>query len=264
MKYQDEIKPLWVLLLVLPTFDPFLELLHEMSERMPADNHPVPHAVDSMKDIVTDDPQSWDILWQRNILPWETGTGDVQPPLRQLIEGGEVPFPKKRRALVPGCGRGFDTIYLASVLEHDTYGLDTSATARAAAHELLVSRSVSPEVASRIHYVDADFFKYEVTDDEKFDFIYDFTFLVAFPPSKEHLWGKKINSLIKPGGYLVTLMYPHVSEPFTTGPPFYISFDRYAEILGEGWEVVYDRIPDDATLVGFHKGKDRMVVWKRR
>ncbi|KIK71430.1 hypothetical protein GYMLUDRAFT_33598 [Collybiopsis luxurians FD-317 M1] len=226
------------------------------------DNHPVPYAVASMKDIVTDDPQSWDILWQRNILPWETG--DIQPPLRQLIEGGEVPFSKNGRALVPGCGRGFDTIYFASALGHETYGLESSATAIAAAHELLVSRSVVSEVASRIHYEDADFFKYEVTNDKKFDLIYDFTFFVAIPPSKRILWGEQINSLIKPGGYLVALMFPHVSEPYTTGPPFYTNFDSYAEVLGDGWEVVYDKIPDDATLIGIHKGKDRMVVWKRK
>ncbi|KAF5384045.1 hypothetical protein D9757_006981 [Collybiopsis confluens] len=225
-------------------------------------NHPIPHAVASMQDIVTDDPQSWDILWQRNILPWDTG--DIQPPLRQVIEGGDVSFPKGGRALVPGCGRGYDTIYLASVLGHETYGLESSSTAIAAARELLISKSVSSEVKSRIHYEDADFFNYQVADDEKFDLIYDFTFFVAIPPPKRSLCGAKINSLIKHGGYLITLMFPHVSEPYTTGPPFYANFDSYADVLGEGWEVVYDRIPDDATLEGVHKGKDRMVVWRRK
>lgn len=58
-------------------------------------------------------------------------------------------------------------------------------------------------------------------------------------------------------------MFPHVAEPYTTGPPYYTNFDSYAEVLGDGWEVVLDKIPDDATLVGPHRGKDRIVVWKR-
>lgn len=89
-------------------------------------------------------------------------------------------------------------------------------------------------------------------------------FFVAFQPSVRPQWAKQINSLIKSGGYLITLMFPHVAQPYTTGPPFYSNFDSYAEVLGDGWEVVYDKIPDDITLVGPHKGKDRLVVWKRK
>ncbi|KAE9389993.1 S-adenosyl-L-methionine-dependent methyltransferase [Gymnopus androsaceus JB14] len=196
-----------------------------------------------------------------NVLPWDAG--EIQPPLRQVIEGGEVPFPKEGKALVPGCGRGYDAIYLASALGHDTIGLDCSATAVEAAQKLLQSHSVSPELASKIHFDVEDFFKLKVNDDKRFDLIYDYTFFVALPPIHRSLWGTQMRALVKPGGYLITLMFPLVSEPFDNGPPFYTDFDSYKEALGDGWEVVLDKIPDDATLAERHKGKDRVVVWKR-
>ncbi|KAF9072430.1 S-adenosyl-L-methionine-dependent methyltransferase [Rhodocollybia butyracea] len=226
-----------------------------MSASTPASgNHPVPHAVNAIGNIVTEDPQSWNILWQRKITPWDTGK--VQPPLRTLIESEEVPFPKEGRALVPGCGRGYDPIYFASTLGLEAFGLEASSIAIDAAKELIAT---TPELASKVHIQAADFFEYKVADENKFQLIYDYTFFVAIPPSKRGLWGAQINSLISPGGYLITLMFPYVPDsPYSTGPPFYSNFDSYAEVLGPGWEVVYDKIPEDAPPAG-----NRMVVWKR-
>ncbi|KIK65933.1 hypothetical protein GYMLUDRAFT_38405 [Collybiopsis luxurians FD-317 M1] len=227
-----------------------------------SDSHPLGPRVSGMGAIITEDPKSWETAWKTNVTPWDSG--EIQPPLKQVIEGGKVSFSKGGRALVPGCGRGYDTIYLASALEHDTVGLDVSETALGAANELVQSSSVGPELASRIHFEVADFFKYEVPEDKKFDLIYDYTFFVAIPPPRRPEWGSQINSLIKPGGYLITLMFPQVSEPYTTGPPFYSNLSSYEEVLGNGWEIVLNEIPDDATLAEAHKGRDRIVVWKRK
>ncbi|KAJ3979916.1 S-adenosyl-L-methionine-dependent methyltransferase [Lentinula detonsa] len=231
-------------------------------------DHPLGTRVADIRTFLTEDPQSWDILWKKKVTPWDSG--EIQPPLRQVIESGDVPFARGGRALVPGCGRGYDTIYLASALGHDAIGLDASVTAVEAANELVRSESSNPELVSKIQFETADFFKYEVPEDKKFDLIYDYTFFVAIPPSKRLLWGSQINSLIKPGGYLITLMFPQVPprdpQPYTTGPPFYSNFASYEEVLragGSQWEVVLDKIPDDATLLDAHKGKDRIVVWKR-
>ncbi|KAJ3930592.1 MAG: thiol methyltransferase 1 [Lentinula lateritia] len=233
-----------------------------------ADDHPLGNRVGDMRSILTEDPQTWDILWKQKVTPWDSG--EIQPPLRQVVESGEIPFTKGGRALVPGCGRGYDTIYLASALGHDTIGLDASATAVEAANQLAQSSSLDLDLVSKIHFEVADFFKYEVSEDKKFDLIYDYTFFVAIPPSKRSLWGSQINSLIKPGGYLITLMFPHVPvhdpQPYAAGPPFYSNFTSYEEVLrvgGSEWEVVLNKIPDDDTLLDVHKGKDRIVVWKR-
>lgn len=37
------------------------------------------------------------------VTPWDAG--DLQPPLRDLLNSGELKLPTAGRALVPGCGR---------------------------------------------------------------------------------------------------------------------------------------------------------------
>ncbi|KIK65904.1 hypothetical protein GYMLUDRAFT_70165 [Collybiopsis luxurians FD-317 M1] len=250
-------------------------------------NSAFPNA-NEMRKYLTQDAESWDDLWKRNLTPWEGGTVDIQPPLRQCVESGEIPLPKQGRAMIPGCGRGFDTIYLASALGWDyVLGADVSETALAAAneyvlltttlfvppylHRFLKTKGVPPSVASKVRFEKADFFKYSVPDADKFDLIYDYTFYVAIPPSMRPAWGAKMQELVKPGGHLITLMFPHVKEPYKLGPPFWSSFDNYIEVLGgsngsggvKGWQIVYDKIPLEETLSDVHKGKDRLVVWRR-
>ena len=42
-----------------------------------------------------------------NIRPWDK-LGDIQPPLRALLQSNQQEWPRKGRALVPGCGRVSD------------------------------------------------------------------------------------------------------------------------------------------------------------
>ncbi|KAJ3825805.1 S-adenosyl-L-methionine-dependent methyltransferase [Lentinula raphanica] len=240
-----------------------------------------------MRKYLTSESESWDRLWSvfafaslddhyqhayephpraNGLTPWEAGAVDVQPPLKMVVQSGEIPWPKEGKALVPGCGRGFDTIYLASTLGWKTVlGYDISITAVAAANDFLQSGNIPPSVSASIKFDVVDFFKLELPNEEKFDLIYDYTFYVAIPPTMRPDWGKQMQALIKPGGYLITLMFPHVPEPYKLGPPYWSSFENYVEVLGgaTGWEIVYDKIPPEDILSDVHKGKDRIVVWKR-
>jgi hypothetical protein len=84
-----------------------------------------------------------------------------------------------------------------------------------------------------------DFFELAVTDEEKFDVVYDYTyvnhqtthmlfsdrvfrFFVAIPPNTRPAWGSQMCKLVKPGGYLITLVFP-IDEPKLEGPPFMVS-----------------------------------------
>lgn len=73
-------------------------------------------------------------------------------------------------------------------------------------------------------------------------------------------WGKQISRLVKPGGYLITLVFPIL--PYTdAGPPFYVRSEHYEAILGHEWEKILDTIPKK-TLES-HVGKERMLLWKK-
>lgn len=201
--------------------------------------------------------QGWDKAWEENVKPWDSGI--VQPPLRDLLLSNQLDWPRKGRALVPGCGRGYDPIYIATTLGLDTLALDISPTAIQAANELLAG---SPDPSSiKVTFEEADFFTLSMPKGESFDLVYDYTFFVAIPPSKRAEWGRQMNALTKQGGFLITLIYP-LDSPKEYGPPFYVQLEHYVESLGDqNWEKVFDGIPEVSSES--HIGRERLVVWKK-
>ncbi|KAF7433264.1 hypothetical protein PC9H_005214 [Pleurotus ostreatus] len=209
-----------------------------------------------LQSLVNNDPHSWEDAWKAKITPWDLGEG--QPPLRDILTSGEIEFPRSGRALVPGCGRGYDAACIASSLGHDTLAIDIAATAVQEGKDYLAS--LPPLPAGKVSYLQGDFFNFQVSDEERFDLIYDFTFFVAIPPTRRNEWGRQMRTLIKPGGYLITLIYP--IDPHTpTGPPYFVRPDHYLKPLGEGWAKVVDRIPENS--LQSHVGREHLVVWRR-
>ena len=85
-------------------------------------------------------------------------------------------------------------------------------------------------------------------------------FFVAIPPEMRPVWAKQMNKLVKPGGYLISLVYP--LDPYVeTGPPFYVRPNHVVEALGEGWEKVIDEVPENS--IEAHKGRESLLVFKR-
>lgn len=144
--------------------------------------------------------QKWDDLWQQKFVPWDKGTPN--PGLVDLFFERQDLFPSspsagasRKKALVPGCGKGYDVLLLSS-LGYDAYGLDYSGTAldaaRANEREFAgkgVYEGKEGVEKGKVIWVSGDFFKDDflgVVDGEKsFDLIYDYT---VMPPSLIMLW----------------------------------------------------------------------------
>ncbi|KAF8869993.1 S-adenosyl-L-methionine-dependent methyltransferase [Infundibulicybe gibba] len=206
--------------------------------------------------IKEDDVGTWDQAWRENVTPWDIG--QCQPPLREVVESGEVPFPHQGRALVPGCGKAYDVIYLANALSLDTLGIDVSHTAVECAYSILTGPDAP--TAGKVTVQAQDFFSFRVPDERKFDVVYDYSFFVAIPVARRADWAKQMIALIKPGGYLITLVYP-INPLIKTGPPFPVRPEYYDILLAADFSKVYDKVP--TTSIQLHVGKERMVVWKR-
>ncbi|KAK7046729.1 S-adenosyl-L-methionine-dependent methyltransferase [Favolaschia claudopus] len=204
-----------------------------------------------VREIITDDPHSWDEAWKQNLTPWDFGR--IQPPLKEVTQSGELALPTHGRAFIPGCGSGHDAIYIASELGLDCLAIDVSTIAVQNA-----SKNLSDSVKARFEI--QDFFSFSVPDDQKFDLIYDYTFFVAIPPPRRAEWGKQMNNLIKPGGYLITLVFPLDPES-DVGPPWFVRPEHYLAPLGDGWEKIVDRVPKCSSET--HVGRERLVVWKK-
>jgi len=70
-----------------------------------------------------------------------------------------------------------------------------------------------------------------------------------------------MSSIVKPGGYLIILAFP-TDAPKDVGPPYGIDENIHSEVLGEGWEKLIDRIPDNSSES--HVGRDRLMVWRKQ
>ena len=160
---------------------------------------------------------------------WEAGLkiGDAFdigfscPALVNEIALGRIP---EGRALVPGCGRGYDVYALASPTRL-AIGVELSEKALEAARELK-QECLTPENAT---FQVGDFFKLSTTPENQFDFVYDYTFLCAFDPSVRQAWAIKMSELVKPGGLLMTLVFPICEK--TGGPPFAVSLEMVEGLL---------------------------------
>jgi hypothetical protein len=135
----------------------------------------------------TEHGSKWNELWKEGFVPWDKGV--PSPALVDLLTERQDLFPsipgRRRKALVAGCGRGYDVLLLSS-FGYDAYGLEISSNA------LVEARKVEKEMAGKGEYetrsgvtagkvtwLAGDFFRddflKDVDGDGKFDFFYDYT-----------------------------------------------------------------------------------------
>jgi methyl halide transferase len=164
-------------------------------------------------------------MWNTETKP-KFDAGVVCPALVDLDREGSIPV---GRALVPGCGRGYDVTFLSNE-SRVVYGLDIVDIAIEAAQARLDSIPDGEVYKPNCIFQVASFF--ELPTDEpgsKFDFIYDYTFFCALDPSLRLLWAEKMSQLVRPGGVLCTIIFPICERE--GGPPFAVSLEIYRELL---------------------------------
>jgi len=184
--------------------------------------------------------------------------------LQRFVQEGRVP---PGRALVPGCGRGYDVALLAAADRHAT-GLDFAPAAVAAARAFLAAEH--PEALPFLAIERADFFAHAAENTAAYDFVFDYTFLCALQPPRRADWGRAMAALIKPGGVLLTMQYPLRSPPgraeddFATGPPFLLTPGLYADLLGPAFALVDEGDVPPSDSDPRRVGAERWAWWQRR
>ncbi|CAK9786981.1 Thiopurine S-methyltransferase [Cutaneotrichosporon oleaginosum] len=207
-------------------------------------------------------PQMWEHRWDSKNTAWDQGK--VHPALAAFLESQaavDAGIPTTGRAFVPGCGQGYD-VDLFARRGLDTTGLDVAPTGAKSADAWVKAQTGQK---GRAEVVCGDFFKW--TPEEKFDLIYDYTFLCALPPTLRPQWGQRMTELSKasPNSRLITLQYPLQGNPPPFGPPFALDESVYRDVLGDHWEAIYDEpVPEEQKRKNRPPGNERLVVWKRK
>jgi SAM-dependent methyltransferase len=237
--------------------------LKELHTRLEALTH-TPHTL--AKDMAAADThahaQDWEALWKSGV---QRGTRfDLDGPHRVLgaaIAAGHVPA---GRALVPGCGRGYDVAALASA-EREAVGLEVSPTAAAEARRYISTDR--PDVAQWCSIVEGDFFTYTGS----FTAIFDTTFLCALLPARRGEWAAQMHRLLAPGGVLLCGVFPlkmwpiGTPEDATVGPPFLLTRELYGELLRPlGFECLEDaEVPEGLRNHRRPAGFEAFQRWRR-
>ena len=168
---------------------------------------------------------SWEDHWATGNTPWDAGASS--PCLGKLVE--TLRPPPGARALVPGCGSGYD-VFLLAQSGFTAVGLDVAPSARERFEKLRLAQSLSEE---RSQIRSLDFFSTSAQAlGGHFDFIWDYTFYCAIEPEERALWKAQMLSFLAPGGTLAMLLYPVVpgASP-DEGPPYPLDPQEVTERL---------------------------------
>ncbi len=191
--------------------------------------------------------QSWNQRYLEGNFPWDLG--GPAPSLVALAENGKLPFVPGGRILVPGCGRGHDVLYLAS-LGYDALGLDFAPKALEFGRSEAASRGL--ETA---RFVQGDFFNPPEELLGAFDGLYELTCYCAIEPSERDRFAKSSAAILKEGGLLLSLLFP--LEEREGGPPYGVSVqDLQQRHEAEGFTRVRDWEPQSP-----HPAREGRVRW---
>jgi len=176
---------------------------------------------------------SWEAMWSRGLRPGQAfDAAQVEPALMSLIGEGVLP---SGPALVPGCGRGYACAALGAD-GRSVLGLEVAPTAVQEARQYFKEARASPSCSVEHQ----DFFDPEFHESHggKFALGYDCTFLCAMNPSMRQAWAQSWSKVLKPGGELVTLLFPLPREGEAdpvevagSGPPYTISQNLASNLL---------------------------------
>ncbi|MEM9189779.1 MAG: methyltransferase domain-containing protein [Myxococcota bacterium] len=164
---------------------------------------------------------SWEDAWREGRIGWDAGAS--APALHRLVKDGSLP--DKGRALVPGCGSGYDVLTLAEA-GHPTVGVDLAPVAAERFRTLREERGLG---ASQASVVVGDFFGW--APEARFDLIWDYTFFCAIPPELRADWVRKMDALLASGGELITLIFPVGDFLGPSDPPYRVSPELLQESL---------------------------------
>ncbi|KAG8529465.1 uncharacterized protein KY384_006102 [Bacidia gigantensis] len=228
-------------------------------------------------------PDRWEALWaDGSFIPWDRGLPN--PALEDLLKDRQdlIGIPKeasdtagkRKKAFVPGCGKGYDVLLLSS-FGYDAVGLEVSETALKRCLEERDKHGDKYAVrdaslgAGKSNFVAGDFFSNEWTGSagaEQFDLIYDYTFLCALPPSMRHQWALRMSHLLAPDGHLICLEFPLSKNPNLGGPPFGLQSKVYVQHLAQpGLDIPYNAegyIPEGVTYPDNPAALKRAAHWQ--
>ena len=187
-------------------------------------------------------PEFWQKRFLENFTPWDAGR--VPTALEQFLRTE----PRGQRALIPGCGSGYEVRAFAEA------GFDVLAVDFAEAAIERAQRILGP-LSDRVRL--ADFFESDF--EMPFDLVYERAFLCALPRRLWPRYAPRVSELLRPGGRLAGFFF---FDDHERGPPFGLKLGELEMLLSDRFERITDAEVDDS--IPIFVGKERWQIWSRR
>jgi SAM-dependent methyltransferase len=163
----------------------------------------------------------WEQRWQQNQTGWDLQ--QVSPPLAAYIDHIKPTY-AHQPVLVPGCGSGYEALYLLDAGFSNITMLDISAAAISKMENML-NTHVS-DWRQRLHLACGDFF----THIGSYHLILEQTFFCALDPKLRLAYAQKMHELLAPSGVLAGVLF---NRDFEGGPPFGGNTAEYSQLFKE-------------------------------
>lgn len=162
--------------------------------------------------------------WSERYLNSNTGwdLGEISPPIKAYVDNLDN---KNLKILIPGCGNGYEGVYLWQNGFNNTFFLDWSSA------PLEKIKKENPDIPKHF-FLNEDFFSLK----DSFDLIIEQTMFCAIDPKLRPQYAKKIRELLKPCGKLIGLMF---NKEFEGGPPFGGSKEEYFQYFSPHFNSIY-------------------------
>lgn len=202
-------------------------------------------------------PESrWEYLYHHGGDGWEMGK--ATPPLARYFR--DNPPAAGTRSLVVGCGRGHEALLLAEVADPSArvIGIDIAPAAVAIASRLATEKGLS----DRVTFFQKDLFAWpslEPNERASFDLVVEHNCFCAIEPQRRDDYVAAVAALLRPGGRLVGLFYPH---DYPGGPPYASTADEIRRRLGNDFSITYSETPTDSAIT--RAGLELLLVAERR
>jgi len=162
----------------------------------------------------------WNQRYQQENTPWDLG--DVSPAIKHYMDRWTD---REARILIPGAGRAYEALYLHQRGFSNVYVCDWAPEA------FQYLRAQAPDFPDD-HLLVGDFFALDLT----IDLLIEQTFFAAIDPSRRDDYARQAATLLKPGGWLVGLLFDgEIKRP---GPPFGATRETYREHFSRYFDIL--------------------------
>ena len=190
--------------------------------------------------------EDWEHHYATNDLGWDLG--EVAPPFVHLWKERKI---SPCKAIIPGCGRGHEAIFLVERGFQIT-AVDFTRGAVGLLEKALIKKNLLGEVLHQ------DFFELDPYYNDKFDLMLENTFFCAINPSMRQKYVATAERILKSGALLVGLFYETGKEG---GPPFNTSKRDIEEHFSELFAIeVLSKTPHSAEQ---RQGKEWLAIFKK-